>query len=172
MGHLEVYYLSFRYVRNFQIVLVLVFQFDSAMHGEHNTCDFSPTKSLLRPILWPKLYICVYVCMCVCVCVLVSHMQHMEVTRLGVELELHLLAYTTATAMQDPSCICDWRHSSWQHQILKLLSKARDQTHVLRYTSQVHNLLSHNRNSYIVNLGKIYFVLKKNMYSVVEWSAL
>ena len=27
---------------------------------------------------------------------------HMEVPRLGVELELQLLAYTTATAMQDP----------------------------------------------------------------------
>ena len=29
------------------------------------------------------------------------HMQHMEVPRLGVELELQLLAYTTATAMWD-----------------------------------------------------------------------
>ena len=31
------------------------------------------------------------------------HMKHMEVPRLGVELELWLLAYATATAMQDPS---------------------------------------------------------------------
>ena len=29
--------------------------------------------------------------------------QHMEVPRLGVELELQLLAYTTATATWDPS---------------------------------------------------------------------
>ena len=28
-----------------------------------------------------------------------------EIPRLGVELELQLLAYTTATAKQDPSCI-------------------------------------------------------------------
>ena len=34
-------------------------------------------------------------------------MWHMEVPRLGVKLELQLLAYTTATAMQDPSYICD-----------------------------------------------------------------
>ena len=30
------------------------------------------------------------------------HLLHMEVPRLGVELELQLPAYTTATAMQDP----------------------------------------------------------------------
>ena len=30
------------------------------------------------------------------------HLRDMEVPRLGVELELHLLAYTTATAMPDP----------------------------------------------------------------------
>ena len=30
------------------------------------------------------------------------HLQHMEVPRLGVKLELQLPAYTTATAMQDP----------------------------------------------------------------------
>ena len=35
------------------------------------------------------------------------HLQHMEVSRLGVESELQLLAYTTAAAMPDPSRICD-----------------------------------------------------------------
>ena len=35
------------------------------------------------------------------------YLQYMEVPRLGVESELHLLAYTTATATQDLSCICD-----------------------------------------------------------------
>ena len=33
------------------------------------------------------------------------HPWHMEVPRLGVELELQLLAYTTDTAVPDPSCI-------------------------------------------------------------------
>jgi len=35
-------------------------------------------------------------------------------------------AYTTATAMPDSSCIYDLHCSSWQHQILNLLSRARD----------------------------------------------
>ena len=34
-------------------------------------------------------------------------MQHMDVLRLGVELELQLLAYITATAMLGPSCVFD-----------------------------------------------------------------
>ena len=33
------------------------------------------------------------------------HLQHMEVPRLGLELELQLLAYTTTKAAPDPSCI-------------------------------------------------------------------
>ena len=60
----------------------------------------------------------------------------MEVSRLGVESELQLLAYTTATAMWDLSSICDLHHSSGQRQIINLLSKARDQTLVLMDTSQ------------------------------------
>ena len=35
------------------------------------------------------------------------HLWHMEVPRLGSELELQLLAYTTATAMQDLSHVCN-----------------------------------------------------------------
>ena len=48
------------------------------------------------------------------------HPRHMEVPKLGVESELQLLAYTTATATAtwDPSCICDLHHSSWQRWIL------------------------------------------------------
>ena len=42
------------------------------------------------------------------------HPWHMEVLRLGVESELWLPAYTTATAMQDPSWVCDLHHSSRQ----------------------------------------------------------
>ena len=56
------------------------------------------------------------------------HPQHMEVPRLGVELELLLLAYTTATAMPDSSCLCDLHHSSQQCRVLNPLSKVRDQT--------------------------------------------
>ena len=41
------------------------------------------------------------------------HLWHMEVHRLGVELELQLLAYTTATLTWDLSLICDLHHNPW-----------------------------------------------------------
>ena len=49
-----------------------------------------------------------------------SHLWRMEVPKLEVELELQLLAYPTATAMQDPSRICD---------LPAALSKAKSLTH-------------------------------------------
>ena len=61
----------------------------------------------------------------------------MEVPRLGVESKLHLLAYATATATLDPSCIFNLHHSSQQSQILNPVSEARNQTHILIVTSQV-----------------------------------
>ena len=64
----------------------------------------------------------------VCFCFLGPHSQHMEVPMLGVELGLQLLAYATATAVQDPSHVCDLHHSSQQRWIINPLSEARDQT--------------------------------------------
>ena len=61
----------------------------------------------------------------------------MEVSRLGDELELYLLAYATAIATQDLSHVCNLHHSSWQLQILNPLSEARDGTCILMNTSQV-----------------------------------
>ena len=61
----------------------------------------------------------------------------MEVSRLAVELELQMLAYTTATATQDLSHICNLHHSSQQCQILNPLSEARDQTRILMDPSQI-----------------------------------
>ena len=55
----------------------------------------------------------------------------MEVPRLGVQSELYPLATATATAMWDPSHVCDLHHSSQQRQIPNPLSEARDQTHIL-----------------------------------------
>ena len=62
---------------------------------------------------------------------------HMEVPRLEVESELQLPAYTTATATQDPSRICDLHHSSQQRWVLNPLSQARDRTCVLMDVSQI-----------------------------------
>ena len=61
----------------------------------------------------------------------------MEVPRLGVKLQLQLLAYVTAIATQDPSCVFNLQHSSHQRWILNPLNEARDQTHNLMVTSQI-----------------------------------
>ena len=54
-----------------------------------------PSECLSHPTVIPFLFFVF--------CFLGPHPQHMEVPRLGVESELRLLAYTTATAMQDLS---------------------------------------------------------------------
>ena len=64
-------------------------------------------------------------------CFLGPRPWHMEVPRLGLELEVQLLAYTTATATWDLSHVCNLHCSSQQPQILNLLSGARDQTCIL-----------------------------------------
>ena len=45
-------------------------------------------------------------------CLLGCHPWHMEVPRLGVELELQLPAYVTATATPDLSLVCNLHYSS------------------------------------------------------------
>ena len=54
------------------------------------------------------------------------HPWHMGVPRKGVKSELQLPVTATATATQDPSCICDLQHSSQQCWILNPLTEARD----------------------------------------------
>ena len=53
------------------------------------------------------------------------HLWHMEVPRLRVESELQPPAYTTATAMPNPSHICNCI-CLWQCRILSLQREARD----------------------------------------------
>ena len=60
----------------------------------------------------------------------------MEAPRLGAESKLEVPAYTTATAMRDPSLVCDLHLSLWQRWILNPLSEASDGTHILMDTSQ------------------------------------
>ena len=66
----------------------------------------------------------------------------MEVPRLGVDLELQLSAYTTATAMQALSHVCDRHHSSWQRQILNPLREAGSNLHA--HGHQLGSLLLHH----------------------------
>ena len=61
----------------------------------------------------------------------------MEVPRLQVESELQLLAYNTATEVQDPSRICDPHNSPRQCWVSDPLSEARDQTRMLMNASQI-----------------------------------
>ena len=63
--------------------------------------------------------------------------MHMEVPRVGVELDLQLPAYTTAIAAQYLSRICELQHSLWQRWILNSLMKARDGTCIFMDTSWV-----------------------------------
>ena len=46
-----------------------------------------------------------------CCCFLGPNLWHMEVPRLGVELELQLLAYTTVAVMLALSLVCDLHHT-------------------------------------------------------------
>ena len=69
-------------------------------------------------------------------CFLEPHPQPMEVPRLRSELQLPACA--TATAIWDPSRVCDLYHSSKQHWIPDPLSKARDPTRILMDASQIH----------------------------------
>ena len=59
------------------------------------------------------------------------------VSRVGVQLELQQLAYSTATATRDPNHVCDLHHGSQQRWILNPLSEARDGTHNLMVPSRI-----------------------------------
>ena len=93
----------------------------------------------------------------------------MEVSWLGVELELQLLTYATAIAMPDPSHICDLHHSSWQHGILE----ARDQTHIVMDTSRGHlcwtmietpwPFLKKLKNIHLTNDPPVFFPLESTL---------
>ena len=65
------------------------------------------------------------------------HPWPLEIPRLGVTLELQLLAYITATATWDSSHVCDLHHSSRQCRILNPLIEARDRNRNLMVPSQI-----------------------------------
>ena len=62
------------------------------------------------------------------------HVLHMEIPRLGVDLERQLQAYTPAAATWVPSLVCNLHCSSWQCWILNPLSETRDGTSILMDT--------------------------------------
>ena len=80
---------------------------------------------------WKALIFLFFLNLSLCVCVCVLHPLPMEVPSLGVELELQLPAYTTATAKRNPSLICELHHSSRQCWILNPLRGMREGTCIL-----------------------------------------
>ena len=105
------------------------FQVSKALHGLHSAFDSSLDDKMIY--IWEDANVTSFFFF------LGPHPQHMEFPRLGVKLELQLLAYSTATAMQDPSRVCDLHHHSWQRWIPDPLSKAKDWTCILMDTSQI-----------------------------------
>ena len=81
----------------------------------------------------------------------------MEFPRLVVYLELYLLAYATptATAMQDPSYVCDLHHSSQKCQLLNPLSEVKDRTHNLMLLVGFGN-----------SLGRLFLKIILNTYNL------
>ena len=82
----------------------------SSFHTFSHMPGTSGNKSQVSNLVELKVWVFFW---CVCLfCFLGLYLWHVEVPRLGVKLELQLLAYTTATAMQDLSLVCDLHHSS------------------------------------------------------------
>ena len=130
-------------------------------------CMCHPKKKKKKSILCSYLSICIYLLIIPCIYYYYyyylggPHLQHMEIPRWGVKLEL--LACATATATPDLSCICNLCHSLWQHWILNPLNKARDRIHILIDTSQILNLPEPQRelllcpvfNIFVLNISSI-----------------
>ena len=87
----------------------------------------------------------------------------MEFPRLGVESELQLPTYSTATATAtwDPELCLQPTPQLMQRQILNPLSGARDPSHVLMDTSWVHYRLSHVGNSILFCFLNLFLFIKQ-----------
>ena len=79
----------------------------------------------------------------------------MEVSKLGVESELQLSTYATATAMWDLSHVCDLYHTHGQCQILNQVSKARDWAHIHMNTIQFITAEQQQNLSIVITLDYI-----------------
>ena len=86
-------------------------------------------------------------------CFLGPLQQHMEIPRLGLQLELQLLAYATAAGTSDPSHVCNRHHGSWQCRIINPLSKARDPTHNFMVPSWIHFCCATSRTPHSTNFN-------------------
>ena len=90
----------------------------------------SEREGLLRGVCLEEKFWVFFLFVCLFVfCFLGPHLRHMEFPRLGVQLDLQLPAYVTATTTSDPSRVSTYiYHGSRQHRNLNPLSDARDRT--------------------------------------------
>ena len=116
-----------------RFAFLTIFRTDIPGIGTTAVAQDSGARAQLHFLITGELFLCVW---CVCMTYVCLFSRHMEVPRLGVKLELQPLAYTTATATPDTSCIFDLHHRS-QRQILSLLNETRDRTSVLLDPSQI-----------------------------------
>ena len=96
---------------------------DDPAHGEAGSISIvlaNGSLSLFESIHIYIIYIIFFFFFAICFLLFMATIAAYDIPGLG--------AYTTATAMQDPSCACNLHHSSQQCQILNPLSKARDPT--------------------------------------------
>ena len=126
-----------------QILWKAIVPCSSSVYNSFNPCNSSVRKTWQMSDI-TSLFLCfgffllLVFLFCFVFFFLGLHPRHMEVSRLGVWLELQLRAHTTATATWDLSRICNLHHSSRRHQILNPLSKDRERTCNFMVPSRVH----------------------------------
>ena len=126
-----------------EVLFLVLRQLHTIFHNGYTNLHFPQqckgvpfSLHLLQHLLFVYFYLFIYLFIYL-FSTLWLYLQHMELPRLGVELELQLLAYATVTAMQNLRYVCNLCHRSWQCQTLNPLSEARDQTHIFMNTSWV-----------------------------------
>ena len=97
--------------------------------------------------------------------------RHIEVPKLGVELELQPPAYIRATATPDPSRLCDLHYSSRQCQIFNPLSEARDRTHNLVFPSQIRCCYATTGIAHFTFFRALLTGLLPSLFSCLRWIA-
>ena len=91
------------------------------------------------------------------------HLRHMEIPRLGIKSELQLLAYTTATARPDPSCVCKLTKSHALN-IVQFLHAAWNPLHSIRIhftTLHVLHCFNHAAWNPLHSIGMLSAMLHK-----------
>ena len=118
----------------------IIHEFNRMEGRNHVTISTDAEKSFFFLVLFP-LSVCLLFPFSVLSCFVLFlglHPWHMQIPRLGVELELQMLAYTTATATRVPSHVCNLHHRSRQRRILNPLIEARNRTCNLMVPSRIH----------------------------------